>query len=203
MKSLDDIANILSEGIKKNKSASLIVCGGNSPINTYIKLSKLDINWRKINIILCDDRDVEITSDLSNERSIFRNLIINKASIANYISLRNNPSEVLKYINKFDVSILGYGRDGHFASIFPDYTAHKTFISKEASPDILYTDLMGDPLCKRITMNLSMILKCKNILILDVIERRDVLAEAKKNKKMPLYYLLNSDHESVDILNSN
>ena len=203
MKTLDDIANILCKRIEKNKSASLIVCGGNSPINTYIKLSKFDIDWRKINIILCDDRDVEITSDFSNERSIFLNLLINKASVANYISLRNNPSEVFKYIKKFDVSILGYGNDGHFASIFPDYISNKTFISKEALPDILYTGLMGVPLCKRITMNLSMILKCKNILILDVYERRDILVEAKINKKMPLYYLLNSAHESIDILNSN
>ena len=200
MKTIDDIANILSSNVDKNKSSCLIVSGGKSPLKTYKKLSKCDIDWAKINIILCDDRDVSRESDLSNEKHILTNLIINKASKANYISLRGDPRNALKYINQFDIGIFGFGYDGHFASIFSDHIKKRNFISKDAIPDILFTDNIGEPFCKRITMNLSMILECKNILILDVPEKRHIFQEAKDNNKMPLHHLLQSSHKSISIL---
>ena len=200
MKTIDDIANILSTSIELNESSFLLVSGGKSPLNTYNKLSKCDIDWNKVSIILFDERDVASNSNLSNEKNILKNLLINNASSANYISLRNNPFEVMKSIEKFDVGILGFGHDGHIASIFSQHVIQKDFISEKVYPKILYTDSIGDPICKRITMNISMILCCKNILILDVPEKRIVLEEAKINSEMPLYFILNSSHKSINLM---
>ena len=200
MKTIEEIANILSVGIDKNNSSFLLVTGGNSPLKTYNKLSKCDINWKKISITLIDDRDVLPNSILSNEKTIKDNLLINNASSANYISLRSNPFEILKSIKNFDVGILGFGHDGHIASIFPKHILEENYISEKAIPNILYTEPSGDPMCERITMNMSMILSCKHILILDVPKKRKVFDEAKKNKEMPLYFVLNSSHKSISLL---
>ena len=66
---------------------------------------------------------------------------------------------------------------------------------------IIQTEPMGDPLHPRITMNLSMILNSRRIILLVSNEKKyDLVIQAKINKKLPLYYLLNQNKVEIEII---
>ena len=50
------IVKTLNESIELSGKASLVVCGGNSPVSIYQKLSLADLDWKKVSIYLGDDR---------------------------------------------------------------------------------------------------------------------------------------------------
>ena len=50
------IAKTLNESIELSGKASLVVCGGNSPLPIYQKLSLADLDWSKVSVYLGDDR---------------------------------------------------------------------------------------------------------------------------------------------------
>ena len=60
---------------------------------------------------------------------------------------------------------------------------------------------MGSPCHKRISMNLSMILQSNNIYLLIPNQKKlEVFNNAKIDKSLPLYYLLNQDISKVEII---
>ncbi len=60
---------------------------------------------------------------------------------------------------------------------------------------------MGNPLHERISMNLAMILNSKSIILLvSNSKKSDLVTEARTNKDLPLYYLLNQKLVDVEIL---
>ena len=61
-KAADEIISILNKQISVHNSASLIVSGGESPKNILNKLNMVEIQWEKIEIMLSDERLVDIDS---------------------------------------------------------------------------------------------------------------------------------------------
>ena len=181
----------------------MIVCGGRSPVNLFNKLSHLELPWEKIKIILVDDRLVDSESEDSNESLLYKHLLCNNAKDAEYISLKNEASKVLSIADKFDIAILGFGNDGHFASLFPDYLNEDKYFSEQAEPNILKTKKMGSPNVERVTMNLSMILKTdQTYMLASTQEKMDILQSAKNNPSLPLFYLINNKNIVCEIINS-
>jgi len=191
----------LNNSIKEKGHASIIVCGGRSPIPLFEELSRLDLVWKKVNVMLVDDRLVSSTSPESNERLLKDHLLRNVAKHANYISLKDETKEVLRLSTAFDIAILGFGPDGHFASLFPDYMQDEDFFSETAEPKVLYTKKIGSPPIERVTMNLSMILRAKKIYVLaGSQEKQDILELAKTDTSLPLFYLLNGTNISYEVI---
>jgi 6-phosphogluconolactonase/glucosamine-6-phosphate isomerase/deaminase len=59
---------------------------------------------------------------------------------------------------------------------------------------------MGDPKHKRVTMNLSMILKSKKIILLVSNQKKlDLINKARTNRNLPIHFLLNQKEVDVDI----
>ena len=124
------ICTQLSEAVKLRGHAYLVVSGGNTPKPLFERLSKADIDWKHVTIMLADERWVLPDSEDSNDKLIKTVLLKNKAAKAHYISLftghekAQNAAPVLsKQLNalpEFDAVILGMGDDGHTASLFPD-----------------------------------------------------------------------------------
>ena len=193
----------LSNSVNSKGYGSMIVCGGRSPVNLFNKLSHLELPWEKIKIVLVDDRLVDSESEDSNESLLHKHLLCNNAIDAEYISLKNEASKVLSIADKFDIAILGFGNDGHFASLFPDYLNEDKYFSEEAEPNILKTKKMGSPNVERVTMNLSMILRTdQTYLLASTQEKMDILDSAKTNASLPLFYLINNKNIVFDIVAS-
>ena len=200
----EQIYDILKLTIKDKGTASFVVSGGSSPIKIFHELSFMNLDWTKVNITLVDDRLVDKSHNDSNEKLVIENLMINKAANLNFISLCNSPEKILNINRPFDIMLLGMGEDGHFASLFPSLIkTNSDYFDPSSTPEIIYTEALGSPCHKRISMNLSMILQSNTIFLLIPSEKKlEVYEEAKKNKKIPLYFLLNQIKTKITIITS-
>ena len=83
------------------------------------------------------------------------------------------------------------GEDGHFASLFPDMINQNEAFDLNASPKIFITPPQGNPLIPRITMNLSLIMKSLNIILLVKGKvKQNIFEKAQKEKKLPIHHLI-------------
>jgi 6-phosphogluconolactonase len=123
-----DVAQILSEAVKKRRQASLVVSGGSTPKPFFAQLKKIQLPWEQIWVTLADERWVDVTAADSNERMVREQLLTGGA---NFVGLKNvaaTPAEGVVETEKkltaitkpYDVVILGMGDDGHTASLFPE-----------------------------------------------------------------------------------
>ena len=201
----ESIAETLEKNIAIKGKATFVVSGGNSPVEIFHCLNDMPIPWSKIEIILGDDRLVDSTNADSNERLIFDNLMINRASKARYISLINPELSPSDLTYPFDVVLLGMGMDGHFASLFPDLLMNTDLFDMNAGQDFYESDFpLGNPSYRRITMTLSMLLNTERcILLVSSDLKRMVLDQAKEDKSLPVHYLLNQGKLTVEFSDIN
>jgi 6-phosphogluconolactonase len=177
------------------------VCGGSSPLKIFEELNQIELDWKNITISLIDDRIVSSAHPDSNELLIDKYLLKGFASDAKFISLNNNYNLLIEDLNEFDVAIIGMGPDGHFASLFPSMISTTNYLEVSAKPAIIITEPIGSPEHKRTSMNLSMILKTNDIFV--VIPNEDklnILKDARSNKSLPMFYLLNQEIRKINIL---
>ena len=196
------ILNELEKDLYENTLSTFIVSGGSSPVQIFKDLSAMDAKWSNINISLVDDRVVDANHEDSNEKLVKELLIKDKAKDASFISICNQSNDLLTLKRPFNVMLLGMGEDGHFASLFPKLIeTNPEYFDLESDAEIFFTEPMGDPCHKRVSMNLSMILESKNIFLLVSSEKKlQVLNQAKSDKSLPLYYLLNQDKADIKII---
>ena len=172
-------------------SGSLVVCGGTSPISIYEELSNIDISWSKVFLTLVDDRLVDPDHRDSNQKLLHNHFIKNKAKNINFFPLTENFLSNTEFKKPFDVTLLGMGEDGHFASLFPDMINKYEAFDINASPKILITRPQGNPLVPRITMNLSLIMESLNIILLVKGKaKQNIFEKAQKEKKLPIHHLI-------------
>ena len=192
----------LEKDLCENGQSTFIVSGGSSPVQIFKDLSAMQAKWSDINISLVDDRVVDTNHDDSNEKLINNVLIKDEAKDANFISLCNQSKDLLNLKRPFGIMLLGMGEDGHFASLFPKLIeTNPEYFDLESDPEIFFTEPMGNPCHRRVSMNLSMILESKDIFLLVSNEKKlEVLNQAKSDKSLPLYYLLNQSKVDLKII---
>ena len=192
----------LDKDLCENGQSTFIVSGGSSPVQIFKDLSAMQAKWSDINISLVDDRVVDINHDDSNEKLVNNVLIKDEAKDANFISLCNQFKDLLNLKRPFGIMLLGMGEDGHFASLFPKLIeTNPEYFDLESDPDIFFTEPMGNPCHRRVSMNLSMILESKDIFLLVSSEKKsEVLNQAKSDESLPLYYLLNQSKVDLKII---
>ena len=195
------IYEALKNNIDNNGSVSFVVSGGSSPVKIFNDLSKSDLDWSKVSVTLVDDRVVSSEHSDSNEKLLKENLFINNASAAKFISLKSDSEEVMNINRPFDIMLLGMGEDGHFASLFPELVDNSNYFDLSANPEIIFTEPMGNPCHKRVSMNLSMIMKSKKIILLVSSSAKSILVDqALENKYLPIHFLLNQQTKVIEII---
>ena len=192
----------LEKDLCENGQSTFIVSGGSSPVQIFKDLSAMQAKWSDINISLVDDRVVDTNHDDSNEKLVNNVLIKDEAKDANFISLCNQSKDLLNLKRPFGIMLLGMGEDGHFASLFPKLIeTNPEYFDLESDPEIFFTEPMGNPCHRRVSMNLSMILESKDIFLLVSSKKKsEVLNQAKSDKSLPLYYLLNQSKVDLKII---
>ena len=185
------ISDKLNSSIENIGSGSLVLSGGTSPISIYEELSNIDISWSKVFLTLVDDRLVDPDHKDSNQKLLHNHFIKNKAKNINFFPLTENFLSNTEFKKPFDITLLGMGEDGHFASLFPDMINQYEAFDINASPKILITSPQGNPLIPRITMNLSLIMESLNIILLVKGKaKQNIFEKAKKEKKLPIHHLI-------------
>ena len=151
---------------KGKRRFSFVLTGGNSPIKLYKHLAKSrNINWRKIDFFIGDERYVKETSKNSNIK-MCKKYFLNKIKISdnqiykistNKKSVKESVLDYEKKIKKyffnkkvvFDLILLGIGNDGHIASLF------KNNINKKTNKNITFIK-------RKDFLRITLTLKCLN-----------------------------------------
>ncbi len=192
--------SILEEfkNLDSNKFNNVIFSGGHSPKNFYKSLSKSNIDWTQYLVTISDERDVSINDPLSNE-GVIKSIINNGLFNQSFIGLRDEDiEEKLRKISTYDLSILGMGLDGHFASIFPAMT--NIDLSLYGS-DSLINVSDGFPDVPRISMTLNEIKKSKKVILIIKDNDKFNLLNTKKNNLLPVDILISTLNQKLTIYN--
>lgn len=123
--------------LQKNPTCRIGLAGGKTPRPLYKLLAQQKFPWHRIELIQIDERYVPETDERSNFRmqneGLFSHIKIPKANIYRFNTSLPSGESVLdmqKRLKKlrsqrkngeplFDILILGMGKDGHIASLFP------------------------------------------------------------------------------------
>ena len=182
--------------IKIKNSPCFILSGGNSPRYLFENISQYKSYFNQSTFLMSDERIVEIDDSNSNEGEFLR---ISNIPKDNLISLRENKIiSKLKKITSYDLSVVGMGADGHFASIFPNCTNTSLALNSKQSTISFEDEHLN---FMRISLSLNEILKSKKIiLIASSLEKQMIL---KDQAELPIHQLLKKASNKLSIFNCN
>ncbi len=174
------IAEQMISAINLRGRAVLALSGGSTPIPVYEALSKLDLPWENVTVVLVDER---VTHDEagSNMSMIKAQLQQRKAAKVSMIGLEDERA--VAALAPFDLCLMGMGTDGHTASWFPGSIGLKKALDPAAENFTASIHANGCPGAgsypNRLTLTLPAVMDAKALLLLMTgKEKRDVFESA-------------------------
>lgn len=184
------VAECLRTAIAERGHALLAVSGGSTPAHFFDCISRVALDWSKVQVTLVDERWVGESDDRSNARLVRARLLQHAAASASLVPLYSDAptpeaaqSEVARRIRAlplpFDAVILGMGLDGHTASFFPGGDRLKEALDPQADAVVLPMRApgAGEP---RITLSLATLLRTRALFVhIEGDAKRRVFADAQ------------------------
>ncbi|MEP0961615.1 MAG: 6-phosphogluconolactonase [Roseobacter sp.] len=125
----DILASALRKSLLTNATASLAVPGGTTPGPIFDVLSAVDLDWKRVTVMLTDERWVPDTHERSNAGLIRSRLLQGPAQKATFLPFfkegltaqeaTSELSDELSAHLPLSLVLLGMGADMHTASLFP------------------------------------------------------------------------------------
>jgi 6-phosphogluconolactonase len=203
------IVEALVRQLGEQDRASLVVTGGSSPTPCYTTLARVEMPWKRVDVLMSDDRWVPPTHDDSNEKLVRETLLQGAAADAvlhPYFAADvtvNDRCEQFEAVlddlaRPFACSLLGMGEDGHIASLFPDAENFEQGIDIDGTTQCISVSTAASPHA-RISLTLSALLQSTVIVLLFFGDsKRDVYEQAKTlPTAYPVSRLLHQDRVPV------
>lgn len=214
--SLDQLSEQVSQSFqevhKKYSNSIYIFPGGATPILFYKKIASKVKDWKGSTFILSDERLVDKNNSLSNSYHLNKNLLsqINNLKLPKFLSfekfMNSNFNKIhdsfaseIKNIDNPSYTLLGFGKDGHIASLFPnnfnmDLNEEKFYVLIKNDFDNYF----------RVSLTLNYLIKSKQIAF--IISGKEK-AQALKNSllkpynplKRPAQYLIKNHKNKINI----
>jgi 6-phosphogluconolactonase len=165
----------LEEAISARGVASMVVSGGKTPLRLFEQVRAEALDWSKVWVTLADERWVETTSGASNERFVRENLLVDGASAAHFVGLKNpapTPEAGADWATRaltrvphpYDIVLLGMGEDGHTASLFPGSLGLARGLDANAAPACIAVNALTAPHA-RVSLNLRALLDARRVIL--------------------------------------
>lgn len=209
------VADDLRAVLDRKPRAVLAVSGGKSPVPFFHALSRADLDWPRVGIVLADERLVPNGHADSNAALVRRHLLQNRAVSAVFVpmvadgadegSLNNGQAAAASAAERFlppDVLVLGMGADGHTASIFPAAPQFAEAVRADNPQPLVYVSPPAAP-HGRISMTLAAILRVPQLyLAIAGGEKLAVFRRAEKGvqPQYPISHVLNSPKANIHVL---
>ena len=188
-------AGILHGALASRGQASLVVPGGRTPAPWFQALRAVDLDWPTVTVTLGDERWVPPLDAASNEHLVRGELLRDHAATARFIGLKNEARtaeagaaqawKALATITRpFDLTVLGMGEDGHFASLFPQDPRSRPGLDLAQPPACIAVSAPVPPY-ERLSLNLSALLQSRQLILLVTGERKWTLLEQQLNQSVP------------------
>ncbi|OGJ52294.1 6-phosphogluconolactonase [Candidatus Peregrinibacteria bacterium RIFOXYB2_FULL_32_7] len=171
---INETINFIVELSKTEKISRIGLSGGTTPKPIYEKLARnTEINFRNIEFYQVDERYIDKNHPDSNYKMIFESLIAPIAPKLKEFYYFDTTLEITDCLEKyekilkqipqqsFDLIILGIGKDGHTASLFPN-----SKMLAETEKLTAHTQTQKFAVKDRLTITFPMIMKSKNLLLL-------------------------------------
>jgi 6-phosphogluconolactonase len=170
------------------------VGGGNTPKRVLPGLAKLDCNWHQVTVSLTDDRYVSVDDPQSNEGLVRDYLLRDRAAAAAMHGLVDAADVAPP---QPDIVYLGFGEDGHVASLFPSGP------ELDADGAGVVAAIAPVPPYKRLSLTLPVLCAAKHIVMLVSGPAKHQVYQCAKNqaeaRELPLAKILHQTATSISV----
>lgn len=190
-----DLAQALRDGIAARGMASAALPGGRTPGLVLPHLVKPDLPWTAVHLVPTDERRVPVDHPDSNE-GMLRRFLSGPAARAHLHGLAGDAAACGPRIDRlrpFDAVFLGFGEDGHIASLFPGSPALDAAGTCVAAP----AAGIGHA---RLSLTLPALLDARRLLLLVAgAAKHRVYAAARAGAALPLSRILDQGRVPVTV----
>lgn len=204
----------LQNRLRQMPNVSIALSGGRSPKRILPILARTSVDWSAVNVTLTDDRCVPRLDPASNAGLVDKCFLEEGASAASFVPLwgeTDQPEKIPRAIAAanarladftwpLDVTYLGMGEDGHFASLFPADDVSQ-FGNENA---VCVSGTAPQPPHQRISLSLPVLLASRYIFlhVTGAIKFKALKAamDMQPTPEFPISLLVQSGHPNLEIL---